>query len=55
MPLRGRQALSQLGREVVERSCSSVLWNMAARGVALSERWDDDDELVRDATIRHEP
>ena len=26
-------------------------WNTAARGVALSEQWDDDDRFVRDATM----
>ena len=27
------------------------VWNVAARGVALSERWADDDPSVRDATM----
>ncbi len=46
-----RQALSQLGERWWSDPAVRFAWNMAARGVALSERWDDDDELVSDATI----
>ena len=46
-----RQALSQLGERWWSDPAVRFAWNTAARGVALSERWDDDDELVTDATI----
>ena len=46
-----RQALSQLGEKWWSDPAVRFAWNIAARDVALSERWDDDDELVSDDTI----
>ena len=48
---RAREALSDLGDRWWNDPAGRFAWNMAARGVALSEGWDDDDELVSDATI----
>jgi LuxR family maltose regulon positive regulatory protein len=46
-----RRAIVGLGDEWWIDAAGRFAWNTAARGVALSERWDDDDPFVRDATI----
>ena len=46
-----RQALAELGDKWWADTAGRYAWNMSARSVALSESWDDDNPLVRDATI----
>lgn len=45
------RALVSLGDSWWQDHAGRFAWNTAARGVALSERWEDDDPFVRDATI----
>ncbi len=45
------RSIATLGRSWWHDPAGRFAWNTAARGVALSERWDDDDRFVRDATI----
>ena len=46
-----RQALVEFGEKWWTDTAGRFAWNTSARSVALSESWDDDDPLVRDATI----
>ncbi len=46
-----RRAIAALGGGWWSDPAGRFAWNTAARGVALSESWDDDDRFVRDATI----
>ena len=46
-----RQALVELGESWWRDPAGRFTWNTAARGAALSERWDDTSEVVRDATL----
>ncbi|HEX3087953.1 MAG TPA: LuxR C-terminal-related transcriptional regulator, partial [Ilumatobacteraceae bacterium] len=46
-----QQALAELGDTWWEDTTGRYAWNVSARNVALSESWDDDNPLVRDATI----
>ena len=46
-----RRALGALGDTWRTDPAGRFGWNVIARGVALSESWDDDDPTIRDATI----
>jgi LuxR family maltose regulon positive regulatory protein len=46
-----REALAEFGDNWWADPAGRFLWNTSARSVALSESWDDEDPLVRDATI----
>ena len=46
-----RRALAALGDTWRTDPAGRFGWNVIARGIALSERWDDDDPVIRDATI----
>ena len=46
-----RRALIELGESWWGDPAGRFAWNMVARSLALSESWDDANELVRDATI----
>jgi LuxR family maltose regulon positive regulatory protein len=46
-----RQALDGLGDDWWSDPAGRFVWNVMARDVALSESWDDDHPVVRDATV----
>ena len=46
-----RRAIAGLGSTWWRDPAGQFAWNVAARGIALAERWDDDDPFVRDAAI----
>ena len=46
-----RRALAALGDTWRTDPAGRFGWNVIARGIALSESWDDDDPTIRDATI----
>ncbi len=45
------RAIAEFGGRWWSDPAGRFAWNTAARGVALSEQWDDDERVVRDATI----
>ena len=46
-----RQALAEFGDKWWADTAGRFAWNTSARNVALSESWDDNNPLVRDATV----
>ncbi len=46
-----QRAIARFGDGWWSDPAGRFAWNVAARGVALSERWADDDPFVRDATM----
>ena len=48
---RASRALSAFGESWWSDPAGRFAWNTVARGVALSEEWDDDAQAIRDATI----
>src|SRR4029077_1752001 len=46
-----REALAGLGDTWWADTAGRYAWNVSARNVGLGESWDDDNPLVRDATI----
>ncbi len=46
-----RRAIAELGEKWRMDAAGRFGWNMIARSIALSEAWDDANDLIRDATI----
>ena len=46
-----RQAITELGEKWRSDPAGRFAWNTTARSIALSETWDDANDLIRDATI----
>ena len=46
-----KRSLAALGDDWWRDPAGRFAWNTVARGIALSEQWADEDEVVRDATI----
>ncbi len=52
-----KRSLAALGDDWWRDPAGRFAWNTVARGIALSEQWADEDEVVRDATfaVRRDP